>query len=196
MLTGEYINANSLKTTGVDVDIQGHWDFGSVKYITELQGTQIFQWKMILPGGIVQSYVGTQGPYNLSSGAGTPRTKGSWSNTVMYGPLTVTGTLYYTSGYQEIAEDVGVGPGSCLFYNAAGTAFMPSNCRVGSFYDFDLTGSYNINDHLAITASLFNVFDRKAPFDPANYAANNYNPTYTQSGVVGRFWNVGVKVKF
>ena len=196
VLTGEYINANSLKTTGVDVDIQGHWDFGSVKYITELQGTQIFQWKMILPGGIVQSYVGTQGPYNLSSGAGTPRTKGSWSNTVMYGPLTVTGTLYYTSGYQEIAEDVGVGPGSCLFYNAAGTAFMPSNCRVGSFYDFDLTGSYNINDHLAITASLFNVFDRKAPFDPANYAANNYNPTYTQSGVVGRFWNVGVKVKF
>ena len=196
VLTGEYINANSLKTTGVDVDIQGHWDFGSVKYITELQGTQIFQWKMILPGGVVQSYVGTQGPYNLSSGAGTPRTKGSWSNTVMYGPLTVTGTLYYTSGYQEIAEDVGVGPGSCLFYNAAGTAFMPSNCHVGSFYDFDLTGSYNINDHLAITASLFNVFDRKAPFDPANYAANNYNPTYTQSGVVGRFWNVGVKVKF
>lgn len=196
VLTGEYINANSLKTTGVDVDIQGHWDFGSMKYITELQGTQIFQWKMILPGGVVQSYVGTQGPYNLSSGAGTPRTKGSWSNTVMYGPLTVTGTLYYTSGYQEIAEDVGVGPGSCLFLNAAGTAFMPSNCHVGSFYDFDLTGSYDINDHIAITASLFNVFDRKAPFDPANYAANNYNPTYTQSGVVGRFWNVGVKVKF
>ena len=196
VLTGEYINANSLKTTGVDVDIQGHWDFGSVKYITELQGTQIFQWKMILPGGVVQSYVGTQGPYNLSSGAGTPRTKGSWSNTVMYGPLTVTGTLYYTSGYEEIAEDVGVGPGSCLFLNAAGTAFLPSSCRVGSFYDFDLTGSYNINDHLAITASLFNVFDRKAPFDPANYAANNYNPTYTQSGVIGRFWNVGVKVKF
>ncbi|HUB91163.1 MAG TPA: TonB-dependent receptor [Dyella sp.] len=196
VLTGEYINANSLKTTGLDLDIQGHWNFGAVKYISELQGTQIFQWKMILPGGIVQSYVGTQGPYNLSSGAGTPRTKGSWSNTVMYGPLTVTGTLYYTSGYQEIAEDVGVGPGSCLFYNAAGTAFMPSNCHVGSFYDFDLTGSYDINDHLAVTASLMNAFDRKAPFDPANYAGNNYNPTYSQAGVVGRFWNVGVKVKF
>jgi iron complex outermembrane recepter protein len=196
VLTGQYINANSLKTTGVDLDIQGHWDFGSVKFISELQGTQIFQWKMILPGGIVQSYVGTQGPYNLSSGAGTPRTKGSWSNTVMYGPLTVTGTLYYTSGYQEIAEDVGVGPGDCLFYNAAGTAFMPSNCHVGSFYDFDLTGSYDINQHVAITASLMNAFDRKAPFDPANYASNNYNPTYSQSGVIGRFWNVGVKVKF
>ena len=196
VLTGEYINANSLKTTGVDLDIQGHWDFGSVKYISELQGTQIFQWKMTLPGGVVQSYVGTQGPYNLSSGAGTPRTKGSWSNTVIYGPLTVTGTLYYTSGYQEIAEDVGVGPGSCLFYNADATAFLPSSCRVGSFYDFDLTGSYDINQHIAITASLMNVFDRKPPFDPANYAAPNYNPTYSQAGIVGRFWNVGVKVKF
>jgi iron complex outermembrane receptor protein len=196
VLTGQYINANSLKTTGVDVDIQGHWNFGSVKFISELQGTQIFQWKMVLPDGTVQSYVGTQGPYNLSSGAGTPRTKGSWSNTVMYGPLTVTGTLYYTSGYQEIAEDVGVGPGDCLFYNAAGDAFLPSSCHVGSFYDFDLTGSYDINDHIAVTASLMNVFDRKAPFDPADYAGNNYNPTYTQSGVIGRFWNVGVKVKF
>ena len=196
VLTGQYQNANSLKTTGVDVDIQGHWDFGSLKYISELQGTQIFQWKETFPGGIVQSYVGTQGPYNLSSGAGTPRNKGSWSNTVMYGPLTVTGTLYYTSGYQEIAEDVGVGPGSCLFLNGAGTAFLPASCHVGSFYDFDLTGSYDINEHIAVTASLMNVFDRKAPFDPADYAGNNYNPTYTQSGAIGRFWNVGVKVKF
>jgi len=196
LLTGSYINANSLKTTGVDLDIQGHWDFGSVKYISELQGTQIFQWRMTLPNGTVQNYVGTQGPYNLSSGAGTPRTKGSWSNTVIYGPLTVTGTLYYTSGYQEIAEDVGVGPGSCLFFNADQSAFMPSNCRVGSFYDFDLTGSYDINEHIAVTASLMNAFDRKPPFDPANYAGVNYNPTYSQSGIVGRFWNVGVKVKF
>jgi len=196
LLTGSYINANSLKTTGVDLDIQGHWDFGSVKYISELQGTQIFQWRMTLPNGTVQNYVGTQGPYNLSSGAGTPRTKGSWSNTVIYGPLTVTGTLYYTSGYQEIAEDVGVGPGSCLFFNADQSAFMPSNCRVGSFYDFDLTGNYDINEHIAVTASLMNAFDRKPPFDPANYAGVNYNPTYSQSGIVGRFWNVGVKVKF
>jgi len=196
VLTGEYINASSLKTTGVDIDIQGHWDFGSVKFISELQGTQIFQWKLVQPDGTVQSMVGTQGPYNLSSGAGTPRTKGSWSNTIMYGPLTVTGTLYYTSGYQEIAADVGVGPGDCLFYNADNTAFMPANCHVGSFYDFDLTGSYDINEHIAVTASLMNAFDRKAPFDPANYAGINYNPTYTQSGVVGRFWNVGVKVKF
>ncbi len=171
---GEYINANSLKTDGVDIDLQGHWDFGNgIHYTSELQGTD-----------------------NLSSGAGTPRTKGSWSNTVQYGPMTVTGTLYYTSGYSETAEDVGVGPGSCLAFNAAGTAFLPSNCYISSFTEFDLTGSYAINSHVSITASIMNALDRKPPFDPANYAGVNYNPTYSYGGIVGRFYNVGVKVKF
>ncbi len=197
-LTGMYTNANSLKTTGVDLDIQGHWEFGSIKYVSELTGTQIFSWREVLPDGTVESFVGTQGPYNLSSGAGTPRTRGSWANTVMYGPLTVTGTLYYTSGYQDIAEDVGVGPDSCLAFNAAQTAFLPGSCHVGSFYDFDLTASYDINQHIAVTASVMNVFDRNPPFDPSNYAGpgTNYNPTWSQAGIIGRFYNLGVKVKF
>jgi iron complex outermembrane recepter protein len=193
---GEYINANSLKTDGIDIDLQGHWDFGSVHYISELQGTEIFNWRMVLPGGQVQSFVGTQGPINLSSGAGTPRTKGSWSNTVQYGPASVTATIYYTSGYAETAEDVGVGPGACLAYNAAGTEFLPGSCYVGSFTDLDLTGSYEINKHVTVTASIMNALDRKPPFDPADYAGVNYNPTYAYAGIVGRFYNLGVKVKF
>jgi iron complex outermembrane recepter protein len=194
---GEYINANSLKTDGIDIDLQGHWDFGyGIHYISELQGTEIFNWRMVLPDGQVESFVGTQGPINLSSGAGTPRTKGSWSNTVQYGPASVTATIYYTSGYAETAEDVGVGPGSCLAYNAAGTEFLPSNCHIGSFTDVDLTGSYEINKHVTVTASIMNLLDRKPPFDPADYAAVNYNPTYAYAGIVGRFYNLGVKVKF
>jgi iron complex outermembrane recepter protein len=194
---GEYINANSLKTDGIDIDLQGHWDFGNGwHYISELQGTEIFNWREVLPGGQVESFVATQGPYELSSGAGTPRTKGSWANTIEYGPVTVTGTLYYTSGYSETAEDAGAGPGSCLAFNAAGTAFLPSNCFISSFTEFDLTGSYAVNSHISITASIMNALDRKPPFDPANYAAVNYNPTYTYGGIVGRFYNLGVKVKF
>ncbi|MBE1160263.1 TonB-dependent receptor [Dyella acidiphila] len=194
---GQYINANSLKTDGVDIDLQGHWDFGNgIHYVSELSGTEVFNWRMVLPDGTVESFAGTQGPYNLSSGAGTPRLKGSWSNTVQYGPATVTATIYYTGGYSEIAEDVGVGPDSCLSFNAAGTQFLPSNCRISSFTDVDLTGSYAINSHISVTASIMNAMDRKAPFDPANYAAVNYNPTYSYAGVVGRFYNLGVKVKF
>jgi iron complex outermembrane recepter protein len=191
---GEYINANSLKTDGVDVDLQAHWDFSNgIHYISEVQGTQIFNWTMVLPGGVVESFAGTHGPDNLSSGAGTPRFRGSWANTVEYGPVTVTGTLYHTSGMWNYAEDVGGGPGNCL-------TVIPLSCRIGSFTDFDLTGSYAINEHISLTASIMNVFDRKAPLDPASYAGGvggaNYNPTWAQDGVVGRFWNLGVKVKF
>ncbi|HEX7732827.1 MAG TPA: TonB-dependent receptor [Rhodanobacter sp.] len=194
-MTGMYINANSLKTSGVDLDLRAHWKFDNgLQFISELSATQIFDWQLALPDGTKQSFVGSQGPYNLSSGAGTPRTRGSWANTVIDGPLTVTGTLYYTSGYGDYAEDVGVGPDSCLAFNASG-GFLPASCRVGSFTDFDLTASYAINDKVSITGSIMNLFDREPPFDPSNYAAVNYNPTYSQAGIVGRFYNLGVKFK-
>lgn len=184
---GEYINANSLKTTGVDVDIQAHFDFSNDwHYIAELSGTQIFNWALTLPDGTRQQFVGTHGPYALSSGAGTPRTRGSFANTVIWNKLTGTLTMYYTSGLANYAQDQS--GFECL-------SSIPTSCRIGSFTYFDLTGSYEINDHIAITGSVENLFDRKAPIDPANYAANNYNPTYDLAGVIGRFYNIGVKVK-
>ncbi|MEO6800488.1 MAG: TonB-dependent receptor [Rhodanobacter sp.] len=195
-----YYNAQQLKTTGVDVDLQAHFDFGNgLQYVSELTGTQIFQWKLTLPDGSTQSYVGTQGPYNLSSGAGTPRSRASWANTLIAGPFTLTGTLYYTSGYRDIAADVGVlgqYDGDCLSTTPSGTNF-PASCRVGAFYDFDLTASYAINERLSVTGAIMNAFDRHAPFDPSNYAGAgaNYNPTWSQAGAVGRFYNVGLKLK-
>jgi iron complex outermembrane receptor protein len=201
-IIGSYLNANELKTTGIDVDVQAHFTFANDwQYISELTGTQIFQWKQTLADGTTQSYVGTQGPYNLSSGAGTPRSRASWANTLVAGPLTVTGTLYYTSGYAETAADVGVlglYDGDCLSTTPDTGLNFPSSCHVGAFYDFDLTGSYALNDHFSLTASIMNAFDRKPPFDPANYAGGgvNYNPTWSQAGLVGRFYNLGVKMKF
>jgi iron complex outermembrane receptor protein len=91
---------------------------------------------------------------------------------------------------------LGLFDGDCLSTTPAGTNF-PASCHVGAFYDFDLTGSYAINDHVSITGSVMNAFDRKPPFDPSNYAGAglNYNPTWSQAGVVGRFYNLGVKIK-
>ena len=184
---GEYINANSLKTTGIDVDIQAHFDFNNNwHYMSEFSGTQIFNWALTLPDGTRQQFVGTHGPYALSSGAGTPRTRLSFANTVVWDKLTMTATMYYTSGLANYAQDQS--GFECL-------SDVPTSCHIGSFTYWDLTGSYDINDHISITGSVQNLFDRKAPIDPANYAANNYNPTYDLAGVIGRFYNVGVKVK-
>jgi iron complex outermembrane receptor protein len=40
------------------------------------------------------------------------------------------------------------------------------------------------------------LFDRLPPIDPADYAGINYNPTYAQSGIVGRFFKLGAAYKF
>ncbi|SFF33429.1 iron complex outermembrane recepter protein [Dyella marensis] len=186
-----YINATSLKTTGIDVDLQAHFDFNhDMHYISQFSGTQIFNWTLTLPDGTKQQFVGTHGPYQLSSGAGTPRRRMSWANTFVWGPATITGTLYHVSGMDNYALDAGTDPSNCL-------SVIPVSCHIGSFTYMDLTGSYQINDHIAVTASVMNLFDRKAPFDPSNYAGGgaNYNPTYAQAGLVGRFYNLGVKLK-
>ena len=186
---GTYINANSLKTDGIDLDLRANFDFGRTQYISELSGTEIFNYALILPDGSRQSYVGTHGPYNLSSGAGTPRYRAAWANTLVFGPATVTGTLYYTSGFDNTAEDVAP-PGVCI-------STLPLNCHVGSYTQLDLTGRYAINDHFAITASVMNALDRKPPLDQADYAGAgaNYNPTWAQGGLIGRFYNLGVQLK-
>ncbi|KAF1004829.1 MAG: Colicin I receptor [Luteibacter sp.] len=184
---GSYINANSLKTDGLDVDLQAHFAFDNgIQYISEFNGTDIFTWKLKLPDGTVQSFAGTHGPYNLSSGAGTPRYRESWSNTMIWHDLTVTGTFYHTSGMKNTAPDV------------YGSECIPdgyTSCNVGSFTEFNLTGSYQFTPKISVTGSVMNAFDRKAPLDVANYAGVNYNPTYAQDGAIGRFYNLGVKVK-
>lgn len=191
----DYVNGNWLKTTGLDLDLQAHFQFANnIQYISELQATQIFQWKEDVAGEI-ESYVGTQGPYNLSSGAGTPRTRGNWANTVIWGPLSLTATIYFSSKEFESAQDV---TGTTACFDALGPNGGPlaRNCTMASFTYANLVGSYKLNDHITVTASVDNVTDRKPPIDPLNYAANLYNPTYDYAGIIGRFWNVGVKVNF
>jgi iron complex outermembrane receptor protein len=191
----DYVNGNWLKTTGVDLDLQVHFQFSDgIQYISEMQGTQIFQWKQD-SAGQVQSYVGTQGPFNLSSGAGTPRTRVNWANTIEWGPLSLTGTIYFVSKEYESAQDI---TGTTACFDALGPNGGPlaGNCTMSSFTYGNLVGSYKFNDHITFTASVDNVTDRKPPLAPLNYAANFYNPTYDYAGIIGRFWNVGVKVKF
>jgi iron complex outermembrane receptor protein len=191
----DYINGDWLKTTGVDLDLQAHFQFSNgIKFISEAQATQIFQWKEDI-GGSIQSYVGTQGPYELSSGAGTPRTIGNWANTIEYGPLSLTATVYFTSHEYEAAQD-DTGTTACADTLGADGGPLAPNCTMASFTYGNLVATYKLTDKITLTGSIDNVTDRKAPIDPLNYAANFYNPTYDYAGAVGRFWNLGVKVKF
>ena len=43
---------------------------------------------------------------------------------------------------------------------------------------------------------MLNLFDAGPMFNPANYAAVNWNPTYSQAGAVGRYFRLGVRLKY
>ncbi|TCV94535.1 iron complex outermembrane receptor protein [Luteibacter rhizovicinus] len=194
IVAAPYVNQNALKTEGIDLDLKGNFDFSeNVHFTSEIQLTKILSWKLILQDGTELQFVGTHGPYQLSSGAGTPRYRGSWANSVSFGKATVTATAYYTSGLKFTVPDITSG---CFSTNTLTGADFPASCHMSSFTDVDLTGSYDFTPKLSVNASVMNIFDRKAPLDPINYAAINYNPTYAMNGVIGRFYSLGVRVKF
>ncbi|WP_170207544.1 TonB-dependent receptor [Luteibacter pinisoli] len=188
-----YVNQNALETKGIDLDLKGGFNFNeSTRFTSEINLTRIITWVLTLEDGTKLQFVGTHGPYGLSSGAGTPRYRGSWANSLQIGKLNITGTVYYTSGLKLTAPDVAPG---CQSTNTTTGDNFPLSCRMSSFTEVDFTGRYDLTEKVAITGSIMNAFDRKAPLDPLNYAAFNYNPTYSQSGAVGRFFTVGVRVK-
>jgi iron complex outermembrane receptor protein len=103
--------------------------------------------------------------------------------------------VYFTSKQYESAED-DTGTTACADAGALDGGPLASNCTMASFTYGNLVATYKLNDHVTLTGSIDNVTDRKPSLDPLNYAANLYNPTYDYAGIVGRMWNLGVKVKF
>jgi iron complex outermembrane receptor protein len=189
ILSGVYQNANSLSTDGVDLDLRGNFEIGSFGKVTsDFSITKIFSFKLVDTDGLGQQWVGTQAPYNLSSGAGTPRYRATWSNGYEFGPFSATLTTYYVSGYQSTGVDATGDPTACLYTS--------NYCHTASFIDMDLTGIYKINSHLTTSLTIQNLADKLPPLNPANYGTNNYNSTYTQAGAIGRFFKIGAIYKF
>jgi iron complex outermembrane receptor protein len=193
--TAPFINAEFLRTDGIDFDIRGRFDLPyDVRLTSTVSFTDILNYEVTQPGGLSVSYLGYQSPYNLSSGAGTPQYKGNWTNSFDYGPFNATLTWNYTSGIKEIANDIA--PGSCFEVNPNTGKPYPYGCSTKAFQDFDLTGSWQINDQWLLYGAILNLFNTPPPFDPMDYAGINYNPTYAQAGIIGRFFRLGMTYKF
>jgi iron complex outermembrane receptor protein len=187
-----YVNANSLVTSGLDWNIRTDFDlpFGGVRWTSELDATVIFNYDFTIDG-VTSNYVGKQSPYALSSGAGTPKYRAVWTNSFAQGPWRVSGAVNYVSGQRSIDADSGP---VCLY--DGGDDIDTKFCHSKRFIDLDLTGSYDINEKVQIQAAILNATDAGPQFNPANYAAVNYNPTFSQAGAIGRFFRIGVKMKY
>ena len=203
IINAPFVNAGRQQTSGIDVAATANFPItNSIKFISRVEVTDVFNLDLV-NNGVTQKYVGTLGPYELSSGAGTPRIRGNWQNTVEVGPLSLSATVYYVSRIKAVAADE-VAPGadgkidlSCA--NNLYTSADPTGnrfCYIHSFVNTDLNAALRVNDRFTFTVNVSNLFDVKAPIAPASYSGVNYLPTWHLDGVVGRAFRAGASFKF
>jgi iron complex outermembrane receptor protein len=213
-----YVNANTTRTSGFDLALQGQhkFDFGTISSKATL--TYIEKWDLVL-NGQTYSLAGTHGPYFYSGDTGNPRSRIQWATTFSRPSWEVTGTMNYIDSFEDIdpsATLFGLAPqGTCLqaltnsggfagtvFANQLGNGVIPPQvgCTVGHFITFDLQGRYDLTKHLEIHASAINLFNAKAPLDYVTYGgalgAVPWNPSLHLQGAIGQYFNLGATYRW
>ena len=190
-----FVNAGSIKSSGIDVGANVTVPItDSVKFTSRLDFTYVIQYDLDPGNGAkIQKYAGTLGPYELSSGAGTPRARGNWQNTIEFGPFALTATTYYVSRIKEVAADEGDDI-SCAGGNLYGTG--QQFCYIKRFIYADVNIGIKVNDGFTLNGFVGNITGAKAPLAPASYSGANYLPTWHMAGIVGRTFRVGANFKF
>ena len=193
--TAGFINAASVSTQGLDLDLRAKFNlYPGIRFLSDIEGTDTLTYKVAQVGGPAQEYVGTDSPFALNTSPGVSQYKAVWSNTLIVNKAEVSAIAHYQSGITLEGIDV-AGYGVCLSGGPTGAPF-PSNCHEHHFAYFDMTGMYHLTKDIDLTAAIENVLDTKPPLEPAVGAGTNYDPTFAMAGIVGRFFRAGVKYSF
>ncbi|WP_425229326.1 TonB-dependent receptor domain-containing protein [Sphingomonas sp.] len=206
-----FVNANSAKSTGIDVDLETAYQITpGIRWTSSLEGTYVIELSTTI-NGVKQRYEDSLGAYQTTSASGTPQYRASWQNTFDFGRVSLTGTAYYTAGYSEGAADDGNTPdgqacygtginGTPLSNGGSFTTYRDGNtvvaCRVRHFIYGDVTANVRVNDNFTLYGNILNVTNAHAPYDPSTYGAYQYNPAWGNAGIIGRYFRVGARVKF
>ena len=186
-----FINANTLRTSGLDFGVDANFRLGNdIRFSTHAEASYILKLETEFPDGSVERYDGTLGNFNLTAGSGTPKWKGVWTSTVDFGGFLLSGTANYFDGYDLSAMDQGTGYKDCGLNDGS----LP--CGVSSYVTVDLTGQVKVNDKFTFYATVQNIADRLPPIDTVTYGAHAYNPIQGGEGILGRYFKAGVKVGF
>jgi len=204
IINAPYVNAASVKTSGIDFGANANLRItDDIRLISRVDVTGILKYNQDNGDGVIRKFVGTLGPYELSSGAGTPKWRGNWQNTLSFGPVSLTATTYYVSKIKSVsadqqASDEGAdirscdGPGGGNNLYGTGADF----CSIKRFIYADLNLAINVDENFTLTGFVGNFTNEKAPLAPASYSGTNYLPTWHYAGVIGRTFRVGANFKF
>jgi iron complex outermembrane receptor protein len=189
-----FVNSAQQLTSGLDLSATATWRFSpGVRLTSRVEVTDVFKYDLTPGAGApVQHYVGTMGPYELSSGNGTPKWRGNWQTSLDYGRFTLTGTAYYVGRIKNVAADENLDLSCAHQLYGTGDKF----CYISPFIDVDLNAVYRLNDNISFYGNVSNLFNAHAPIAPSSYSGVNYLPTWHINGVIGRAYRVGANFNF
>ena len=201
VINGPYVNAGYFKTRGLDFSASANVPLGDgVRFMSRIDVTDVLRFNVDFGDGFVRKYVGTLGPYELSSGAGTPKWRGNWQNSLMVGRVTLSATTYYVSHIKQVAADEEPG-GADMSCDAVASDLYPYptghiQCHIKRFIYTDAHLAYDIGDKFEFYVDIGNITNAKAPIAPTAYSGINYLPTWHSAGVIGRTFRAGARFKF
>ena len=185
-----YINAASTTVQGVDLDARQLFPLGPGNLTLDLQWSHINKYE--INDGTVYDIAGTHDNCNVTNCVGTPKNRANLGATFDAGIWSLSGVVNYRGAFDNtVPYSSGTGD-ECAAVFADGEP-APRGCEIPSFYSVDLSGTWDLTDHVQLFGSVQNVTDRIAPLDPTTYGALNYNPL-DFSGALGRFYSLGVRL--
>jgi len=185
----QLINADTINSSGIDFGINGAYDFGPVKWTSNLNASYILELSTTVDG-VKQRYEGTLGNFNLTAGSGTFEWKGNWLNTFDFGDFALSSTVNYTSGYDLSATDQGDE------YKDCGQAQVYTDCHVKKYITVDANVNFKVTDQFSFYVNALNVFNKLPPVDTVTYGAYLYNAIQGGDGIFGRQFRAGAKFNF
>jgi iron complex outermembrane receptor protein len=202
IVNAPFVNVNADKTEGLDFSATVSAPIGGdAKFTSRVEATYIIRYDRFTSAG-VQKFAGTLGPYDLSSGNGTPRIRGNWQNTLDLGDYSISATAYYVGKIKEVSTDQQPGLptrpySTACTQNLYPTANLNNFCYVKRFINVDVNQSIKVNDQFTFFVNVLNIFDAKAPVAPAAYAsAPNFLTTWHYAGLIGRQFRAGASFRF
>lgn len=194
-----FVNANYEITSGIDLAATAAIPIATgVKFTSKLEVTDVFQFDLH-NGNVVQKYAGTLGPYELSSGNGTPKWRGNWQNTLEFNQFSLTATAYYVGKIKEVAADEIAPVNGVIDLSCANNLYGTGNkfCYVNSFIYVDMNATVKVNDKFRFFLNVGNVLGARAPIAPASYTSSpNYLTSWHTPGLVGRTFRAGANFAF
>jgi iron complex outermembrane receptor protein len=202
-----YINLGSTKTSGLEADLQYRLrlpsDAGALRF--GLSFAHTFGYEQTT-AGVTYQLAGTQGPSGVSGATGSPKNRGQLSLGYARGPLDVTTTFNYTSGFSGLDPSVGAtecGSSSSIITSRtyfSGLVQPDRFCHIPSFTAVNLNVQYKLSQNLSLRGAILNLLDRQPPLDFNTYGNSStqtaYNASLHQSGAVGRFFSLGANYTF